>query len=160
MNFLEALEELDSLNEEVLYEGELGPYKKQVIDKLVTNLKPGYTNITQPKHTPADILIEVVASKRKYLIRFETDDAKIIRSKNRPIPFTADGVIVNGIIYAITVPAASVAGNKIGNAFIENVVQDTRCSYTGEFSIWDCAAERLISNDLDQFIDLINKGKI
>ena len=160
MNFLEVFDELNTLNEEVLYEGELGPHKKQVIDKLVTNLKPGYTNITQPKHTPADILIEVIASKRKYLIRFETDEAKIIRSKNKPIPFTADGVIVNGIIYAITVPAASVAGNRLGNAFIENIVPDTRCSYTGEFSIWDCAAECLISNDLDKFIDLINKGKI
>ena len=160
MNFLEALGELDSLNEEVLYEGELGHYTKQVIDKLVTNLKPGYTNISQPKHTPADILIEVTASKRKYLIRFETDDAKIIRSKNRPIPFDTDGVIVDGVIYTITVHAASVAGNRLGNAFIENIVPDTRCSYTGEFSIWDCEAEKLISNNLDTFIDLINKGKI
>lgn len=163
--FGESLEEefegeLNSLTEEMLYEGELGSYKKQVINKLVMNLKPGYTNITSPPHTPADILVEVIASKRKFLIRFETDDTKIIRSKNRPIPFDTDGVIVNGVIYTITVQAASVAGNKIGNAFIENIVPDTRCSYTGEFSIWDCTAEKLISNDLDTFIDLINKGKI
>lgn len=160
MNFLEAFTKLDSLQEDTLFEGELGDYKKPVLAKLVPLEVSGLIKLSKPTNTPADIIVEVVNSKRKYIIRFEEGENKIVRFKNRPVAFTGDGVIMNGTIYSITVPAASVAGHRIGKAFTDHYVKDTRMNYTGEFSIWDCQAEHLISNDLDQFIDLINKGKI
>lgn len=160
MNFLEAINELSSLQEDALFEGELGDYKKPVLAKLKPLEVSRLIKISTPTNTPADIIVEVVRSKRKYLIRFEEDENKIARFKNKPVAFNGDGVIVNGTIYSITVPAASVSGHRIGKAFTDHYAKDTRMNYTGKFSIWDCLAEHLVDKNLDQFIDAITLGQI
>ena len=160
MNFLEAINELNSLQEDTLFEGELGDYKKPVLAKLKPLEVSGLIKLSIPTNTPADIIVEVVRSQRKFLIRFEEDENQIVRFKNRPVAFKGDGVIVNGTIYSITASAASVAGHRIGKAFTDHYVKDTRMNYTGKFSIWDCLAKRLVDKNLDQFIDAINLGQI